>query len=471
MGLGNDCPSQGIDLNYNLSSSDKDLKNISDCIWVELDINKSRNSDKKKKFLNILFYNLYIASGKLCSVKYHADKNYYSKANLKNRKIPEIFTFHTVVPIINTLIKKEYLIRTGGYNLFKSGGKRAAQSIIYPTDKLKVLFGNCKKCKITDKDKKYEPIIIRRKTKYNDINFKDKDCIGTFQENGNEYAYFKVKTNPMTARIKKNLEVINNCRMGNQLCLQNVHKNLLINQAEILLSHSQLTLDEILYGDSNCHKLIEIKPTKLHRVFNHKNLDKGGRFYGGFEMMINKHARKYLTINGNKTVTLDYSALHISMCYHQKGLPVNDDPYTACNSKNGWRAIYKILINTMFNAKDEKSTRAGFRHTCRKKKLLNDLKLKNTWLTNENIDDLMLQVKKVHSQISDQFCSLKGMELQCIDSKIAEDIMLHFAKKNVMVLCLHDGFSVDEENEEELLDVMKKIYKNNFGFEPQIKTE
>jgi hypothetical protein len=47
-----------------------------------------------------------------------------------------------------------------------------------------------------------------------------------------------------------------------------------------------------------------------------------------------------------------------------------------------------------------------------------------------------------------------GTKLQRFDSMIAEEVINHFTKKAIPVLCIHDSFLVDSSHAEELQSVM-----------------
>ena len=76
-----------------------------------------------------------------------------------------------------------------------------------------------------------------------------------------------------------------------------------------------------------------------------------------------------------------------------------------------------------------------------------------------------------HKPIADHFYTGIGKELQKIDSDMAEDVMLHFAKMGVPVLPIHDSFACHQGYEKELQDAMSKAFKDRFGQEIGIKLE
>ncbi len=60
-----------------------------------------------------------------------------------------------------------------------------------------------------------------------------------------------------------------------------------------------------------------------------------------------------------------------------------------------------------------------------------------------------------HPQIEDKFYTGLGLKLQCLDSSIAEAVLLHFTNQGIACLPIHDSFIVSKEHGEELKTVMK----------------
>src|SRR5690606_24220454 len=94
--------------------------------------------------------------------------------------------------------------------------------------------------------------------------------------------------------------------------------------------------------------------TRLYRVFNN-TLEDGGRFYGAQYQRIEKGLRKYLLIDGQETIELDYSGFHTRMLYHERGYDYKDDPYVGMfpsfSNDIHLRIIIKFTLNCMLNAK------------------------------------------------------------------------------------------------------------------------
>ena len=84
----------------------------------------------------------------------------------------------------------------------------------------------------------------------------------------------------------------------------------------------------------------------LRRLFNW-NMDLGGRFYGHYQQ-IPSEDRKRILIDGERTVELDYKAIHFALLYALEGLPVTTDPYVIdghADIRSTFKAICLILVN------------------------------------------------------------------------------------------------------------------------------
>lgn len=184
--------------------------------------------------------------------------------------------------------------------------------------------------------------------------------------------------------------------------------------------------------------------TRTYRVFN-ESLLLGGRFYGHWLQSVPSHHRKYATINGNKTVALDFSSLHIYICYAKKGIrPPKGDLYKL-NVREFNRSIAKKVCLIAINTKDRKEAFGAL-------KAESDDRGWN--LTPYQINRYIDAFAKKHEPISDYFFSGSGTAAQFIDSQLAEHILLNLKNQGVPCIPIHDGFIVEEQHEDRLADAM-----------------
>ena len=73
-----------------------------------------------------------------------------------------------------------------------------------------------------------------------------------------------------------------------------------------------------------------------------------------------------------------------------------------------------------------------------------------------------------HNKIIHYFNTGKGIDLQYLDSQMAEKVMLHFAKMGYPALPMHDSFILHHGLEKELKEQMHKAFRHLFGVECKI---
>ena len=86
--------------------------------------------------------------------------------------------------------------------------------------------------------------------------------------------------------------------------------------------------------NKNVNRYLEFHPVNFknieyYRVFNDSSFELGGRFYGAWWVTLSKDVRGNITLNGEKTIELDYSSIGIHLLYSQENLnyyDLNDNP-------------------------------------------------------------------------------------------------------------------------------------------------
>ncbi|WP_020587114.1 hypothetical protein [Desulfobacter curvatus] len=173
--------------------------------------------------------------------------------------------------------------------------------------------------------------------------------------------------------------------------------------------------------------------------------------------------RGFIRINGEPVVELDYDALHVVMLYHLRGIDIDlaQDPYNIIVGPED-RSIKKIALLTAINAPTEAKAIKGIR------KALVDDGITGDILTDRSLRSLIARAKLAHTDISDDIASGKGIELQNIDSRIADAILTNLMALNIPALPVHDSFIVPQQYEGKLRQQMKDEYEKILGFEPGI---
>jgi len=205
----------------------------------------------------------------------------------------------------------------------------------------------------------------------------------------------------------------------------------------------------------------------LHRVFLDRRLDRGGRFYGPWYQNVYKKYRPKIMIDGAPVVEVDYSSYHPRILYALKGLSVPEDPYTLDEfpDSDSMRGFLKPFLLMIINSKTPDGAMDAIREANLKNKKRGKGTIKPPEIASLSNDDLRLVMGKLvekHKPIKEYLFSGFGDTLQWIESQIAEIIMLHFALQGYPCLPVHDSFIVDTRLEDELKEIIERVYVHNF---------
>ncbi len=192
---------------------------------------------------------------------------------------------------------------------------------------------------------------------------------------------------------------------------------------------------------------------------------RGYSHYQGYS----EEERSQLTINGDSVVELDYSGLHPYLLYAKAGIQYFGDPYLIFDDQPQLRPLIKKLFLIMTNSSEFKKAIGACEYWFIDHP--NDLEsLRRKGIINST--SLIKQIINHHSKIAHHFFSNKenGLRTMNLDSKIALDVLYHFAKKGIPILSIHDSFIVQHEYKGELRKVMQSNYsKHSHGFRIKIK--
>ena len=233
----------------------------------------------------------------------------------------------------------------------------------------------------------------------------------------------------------------------------------------------------------------------LKRLFN-KNMSLGGRFYGHYQQ-IPSADRKRIRIDGERTVELDYKAVHIALLYALEGLPLEGEAYIIDGHKdkrNTFKAICLTLVNTeKLSSLQANITRSGnpkvqqefksYKAKRERYEYLKSLALKATEPTKpmsikkgfiENIPtganggELLQLIMERHHPIAAHFGTKNiGLKLQKLDS----ELMALALNKLTGIPCLpvHDSIrcrlSDMEQVRNAMIDAFKELHGQNIVVE------
>jgi hypothetical protein len=194
--------------------------------------------------------------------------------------------------------------------------------------------------------------------------------------------------------------------------------------------------------------IVDLPPFMLRRIFSRGSFKLGGRFFGGRWIDLPGEDRPALLIDGEEVVELDFSGFHPRLIYQIEGkpLPADADPYAVA----GWtgqerREWVKTAFQQLMNADKDSMLR-------KPPDVPADKIGKGGW------DKLKQAMSKHHREIEGWFRSGKGLELQRLDSDIAEATLLSLADQGVCCLPVHDSFIVPRSHESQLRVAMTQAY-------------
>ena len=254
--------------------------------------------------------------------------------------------------------------------------------------------------------------------------------------------------------------------------LKSTHLNNLKKINEALMSHcyhmdlSDENIKALKSKGNGKHKessgVILLSSIQLSRIFSRGSVELGGRFYRGWWQSIPSEHRPHIRINGNKTVEIDFTAMHLRILYAKAGLDfsLEKDPYDL--GLDNWegktdprRKVIKKAINALLNDED------------------NVFKLKEEdeeilGLTKEEFEK---QLQKTHPKL--KFSQYKGigLKLQKLDSDIAEALLLWMVDHDIPCLPVHDSFIVTAGFEKTLELALKRTFKEFIDVPTDVETD
>ncbi len=200
----------------------------------------------------------------------------------------------------------------------------------------------------------------------------------------------------------------------------------------------------------------DVTKKKLVRIFNNGSFEQGGRFYRGWWQEIPSRYRQLIRINGKRTVEMDYSAIHYTLLYAEKQLPVPAGDLYEVDGVD--RPIAKKILNIALNANSMTSAITAINRDV---------------LPDNSSDDIKKIVNKCierHKEISEFFFTGKGLHLQYIDSAIAEDVMVKMWENwGEVVLPVHDSFIVTRGLWAQLINQMQESFRRITGYDCEVK--
>ena len=153
---------------------------------------------------------------------------------------------------------------------------------------------------------------------------------------------------------------------------------------------------------------------------------------------------------------LDYSALHPTMLYLERGLRLGGDPYLIDRYD---RKLVKTATNIRWNAQTPSGARWAIARLFDPPPEGED-KRKNrpSAAAFAEADRLSAIIDSKHAVISDSLGTGQGLRLQHEDSKIMREIQRRCMVKGIPALCIHDFIVVPENMVSLAHEIMQKSF-------------
>ncbi|WP_443641580.1 hypothetical protein ABXT70_02365 [Candidatus Njordibacter sp. Uisw_039] len=203
------------------------------------------------------------------------------------------------------------------------------------------------------------------------------------------------------------------------------------------------------------YRCVDFFQTQLVRSFSRGSFDKGGRFYRGWWQNILSGYRRYILIDGVRTVEVDFCNMSLRMLYAQSNIEYPDDLDAYDFGLDNWkkkddprRGVIKEFVNALLNDEDK-----VYKLKAKDKKVLGGL----------DHDHMMNLLKQTHPLIFDKILAGGGQFIQNLDSQIAQQILLILLRENITCLPIHDSFIVQYQHADRLVEVMETVFLEKLG--------
>ena len=213
---------------------------------------------------------------------------------------------------------------------------------------------------------------------------------------------------------------------------------------KLIKAHDKLMAStEVTYG----LKPIAAGLSFMRRVFSHNSFTKGGRYYHPLQNK-KKDIRKYIRINNEPTLEIDYSGIHPSLVYAQLGKQV--DPDVIYSVKGCDRDQAKVAFNILLNRESSEKNRISGAFRAIADNLVVDV---------DTAKQIVEELYDANPEINHLFGTGYGLELQYMDSLIATQILEWFVENNRPIIPVHDSFIISVRDTEDLVLCMVDAYR------------
>ena len=206
--------------------------------------------------------------------------------------------------------------------------------------------------------------------------------------------------------------------------------------------------------DDRCVLMSELR---IYRSFCRNSFELGGRCYGWWQQLRKKH-RSQILLDGEGVVEPDFSQLHATILYAQRGLVVPGDAYTIPGYD---RDTIKIAFQVIVNARTTQAAIGAVQKKLKKAQLQWD---------RSYAAQIVRAVKAAHPKLKGDFGRDKGVAMMRKDSDVIVKVMLKLVEKNVPFLPVHDSIVCRKSDKDLVIKIMEESFLEVFpGFPCKVK--
>lgn len=239
-------------------------------------------------------------------------------------------------------------------------------------------------------------------------------------------------------------------------------KRKIIQQYNGLLKRTYIDLDTEGYLPKKCIH-VDMSRKHVYRIFSNGKWNNGGRYYGGFWMGIPESLRTRIIINNMEVMEYDFKGMHIKLLYAMEGKPYElGDPYNIPGYPQGkkMRKFLKTLFLILINCEDGRKVKGAL-----EKEIYKDPESFPEFSEWPNLKETVKLIRQHHAPVARHILTGKGIELQYIDSLIAEQVISTFTSRNIPILSIHDSFIIQRCHEDLLTSIMRDAYRSHGNLE------
>lgn len=423
----------------------------------EGDLDRSDVVEIKKKHIKIVILDLYVKwlEDPTKYSSYQRGKNRYSEIRGRYNKL---HISYKIVSVVDALLNLRYIENAPGFFSRETGKSRLPR--MRASDKLiNMIHAHCITPGMVERCPNTECIILRE-------HYETTVCRRT-------------KNNKLTNKIRD--IPYDDTDETNQWRMELYAYNNLLRRTCIDIPHFPI---DGVYGRSQKRKIKINRNNKfVRRIFANSSWKDGGRFWGGWWQRTPKlpvNWRGKILIDDIPTVEVDYSGHHIVILYAMEGIDywatIGKDPYeiSGVEQTDEMRRLLKIILLCSVNAENKKNAVKAVNWE------INTNKEEYGWVEKEGIviEYLIGKFAEEHEVISGKyFFTGVGINLQNIDSIMAQQVINMMTQAGIPCLCIHDSFIVQIQHEELLGRAMQVAYQMAIGgyvnleyFEARMKT-